>query len=565
MKVYRKLAKKNVSIDDQKDFLAAGGEGSIYLVDKFCYKITNHPFVESKLIELMELKRDNVVVPIDFLLDNKNNMVGYVLNYIDGDALCRLFNTSFWNDNKLDVNSISGIIEKFIETTQYIHDSKCLVVDWNEMNFLVDRKFEVPYFIDTNAWKTKSFPPDAITPLFRDHSSKDFSALSDWYGVGILACKLYVGIHPYKGSHPNYGKKIDDTLKRMIDNVSIFNKKAKLPAAARSFDNIPDNYMKWFIDIFEKGKRIPPPNVVGYVTVSKKKIESVFKYFKTDLHKLFQYNVKRYYVINGKEVVFGENEIIIDDKVAPLKNKKVKVGVIVSQRDMVPYFVFISNEKFHIYDDNGNLVDVAVFAKDFLVHDHMIYALHRGTIFQLSCSDIGGKQVFTFGDRYDVMPNSTKSMGSCFYMSVMGNTHFLLPSKTGSKYFLRNIRVKELDGYKIIEAKHDNNVLGIIGEKDGKYDRFMLILDLIDGKYIINTENDIDAPFLNFVVLDNGIGVSMDEDGLVTIFTTKIDKYQTKTIKDDSITSTLRLFKSGTKVLFADGKKVFSFKVAKND
>src|SRR5574343_2026465 len=138
MKVYQKLQKKNITINEKTDFLASGGEGTIYLKDNFCYKITDNPFVEAKLYELMSLKKDNIIVPVDFVLDNKNNLIGYVLPFVNVDSLCKLFNTQFWVDNNFDSKNAATLLDKFVESVQYIHDNNCLVVDWNEMNFMVD-------------------------------------------------------------------------------------------------------------------------------------------------------------------------------------------------------------------------------------------------------------------------------------------------------------------------------------------------------------------------------------------------------------------------------------------
>lgn len=563
IKIYQKIAKKNININEKDDFLASGGEGSIYLINNLCYKITNHSFKEAKLLELMQLKRENVVTPIDFILNQKNALIGYVLKYIDGEALCRIFSNNFWIDNKIDQNTISNILNNFVETIQYIHDNDCLVVDWNEMNFLVDKSFTTPYFIDTNAWKTKSFSADAITPLFQDHSSDKFNKLTDWYGFGIIACKMFLGIHPFKGTHPAFNRTQEDTILRMKKNISIFNKDTKLPVATRSFDCIPDNYAKWFINIFENGSRVEPPNVAGYITVAKKTVISKFKYFETNLFRTFSSRVHRYYVINDKEIAFCENEILIEQRTISLKDKNKKIGVIISQREKEPYFVFIRNEKLQISNDKGDLVDLDLSAEDFLAHEHIIFVKNRGSMITLVCNDLNGKQIFSIGDSLSIMPKSTKALGNCFYMSVMGNTHFLLPYSTANKFYLRNIRIQELDEYKIIEAKFDLNTLGIIAEREGKYHRFQFIFDAINDSYFMTVENDVSVPILNFVILDNEIGVSMNEDGAINIFRANNKKYSVNSIVDDSIKNTIRLFKNKTTVLFTEGEKVYSLKVVK--
>lgn len=564
MKVFLKGQKKPVTISEDKDFKAAGGEGSIYKIGDICYKIYTDPsrmVPEEKIKELMQLNRDNIIVPLDIIMNQKNSLIGYTMKYIDGIALCRLFTTSFLDDNNITNPMLSDIVDKMVETIQFIHDHQALIVDMNEMNFMVNNAFNLPYFIDTNAYKTKSFKPDAVTPMFMDHLAKEFNELTDWYGFGILACKIYLGIHPFKGNHPNYGRKTDDVLKRMVDGVSIFNKNTTLPNAVRDFGNVPDAYMKWFIDIFEHGKRLMPPNVAGYVTVVKKQIDNIFKYFDSKLYKLFQEEVKRYYVINGVEVMYSDKAIMVDDKVVPIKNPKVKIGVTVSGREKVPFFVFVNKKILTIYDTTGNKVPFELEADDFLIHDHIIYSVLNGRVTQVVLKDFSGKQVFSIGDTWDVTQKSTTVMSNCVYMSVLGKAHILIPEESGGDYFLRTLRIQELDQYKIVDAKFDKNVLGVIGFQNGKYDRFMIMIDKLGEKHHIVKDSDIGIPYMNFVVLENGVGVSMDENAVVSIFTTKPSSYQMKSIKDDSIKGSIRFFKSGMTVLFADGKKLLTLKV----
>jgi len=433
---------------------------------------------------------------------------------------------------------------------------------------MIDRMFKVPYFIDINAWKTKSFPPNAITPLFMDYTTKKLSNMTDWYGFAIISCSLYLGIHPYRGTHPKYGRKIDDVIQRMKDGVSVFNKEVKLPPATREFDFIPDSYVKWFIDVFEHGKRTLPPHAAGFVTVVRKKIDVMFKYFTANIYKLSLHpngkEIKRYYYINGIDVGFFDNEIVINDKVIKIHYKSMKLGVLISQKNKIPYIVFIKNEKLQIYNIDKKKIDFELAAEDFLVYNDLIYVYNNGKIIQVVCADIGVKQIFSIGQSWDATLYSTKVLGNCFFMSVMGKAYAFYPTtSTSGKQFLRLVRLEELDSYEVVEAKNDMNVLVFVGFKDQKFDRFMYIMDNIDDEKHLEIYSDIGSPYINFVVLDNGVGVSMNENGEIEIFIANSKKYQSKIILDDSIKKRIRLFKAETKVLFVDGAKLYHLSVVK--
>lgn len=566
MKLIEKNANKKVTIDEKQEFLAAGGEGSVYLHNGICYKVYTDPahmIPEVKIQELMEIKRDTIIAPLDILMFAPNKIIGYTMNYVDGYPLSRLFNIQFLTDNNIPAQALADLCDNAVASIQHVHDKNCLVVDHNEMNYMVDKVFKKVYLIDINAWQTKSFKPSAITPLFQDHSTKDFSVLTDWYGFGIVAFKLFIGIHPYKGTHPKYPRNNVGVIQRMKDGISALNKDVHLPDAARSFDHVPTAYMDWFKAIFEQSKRIPPPHVAGYVTVVKKVIEKKFQYFTTDLYKILQKEVRRYYKINGVDVVFHDDEIIVGLKSIPIKRKNVKIGVMISPIQKEPYFVFVHGGKLNIYDAMGKKNSLDLFAEDFIIDDHVIYVMANGKVLQIVCNDFGDVQVFAVGQTWDVTHKSTSALGNCFMVNLIGKIHFLVPIKIGDKLVMRIVRVAELDSYRVIEAKFDGNVLGVIGVKDGKYDRFMLMLDKIGVTYFLIKDEDIALPYLNFVVLDNGIGVSMDENAEVTIFTARHEKYQAKSIQDKSMRSSMRLFKDGVKTLFAEGNKVFSLSTAK--
>ena len=58
---------------------------------------------------------------------------------------------------------------------------------------------------------------DPLTP------KNGFNKLTDWYSYAIVTFQMYIGIHPFKGIHPDYKPK--DLELRMKDGASVFDKK----------------------------------------------------------------------------------------------------------------------------------------------------------------------------------------------------------------------------------------------------------------------------------------------------------------------------------------------------
>ena len=89
----------------QRHFLAAGGEGKIYVKDKTVYKIYEDPvqmIPEGKIRELSVLDDPHIIKPELPILDAKNILIGYTMKYVkDAIALCMLFTKTYRNTNHI--------------------------------------------------------------------------------------------------------------------------------------------------------------------------------------------------------------------------------------------------------------------------------------------------------------------------------------------------------------------------------------------------------------------------------------------------------------------------------
>ena len=119
------------------------------------------------------------------------------------------------------------------------------------------------------------------------------------------------------------------------------------------------------------------------------------------------------------------------------------------------------------------------------------------------------------------------------------------------------LNIKELDGYKIIDAKYENNVLVVVGiTLQGQYDRFVFRLD--KSNYDCRKVENILFTGLNFVVNDAGVCVLLNEEEHIEIFSNKINSGKVKEIEDNCISGDMKLYCNGSKILFSKGNKMFS-------
>ncbi len=558
--------KGEVQLSDEHDYVADGGEGRIYAQGDVVYKIyldRSNMIPEAKIAELSELDRPNIIRPKDILLNEKNHVVGFTMDRVDGTELCRLFNTIFLKSNNVRPDMLLKLVENMQETTQFIHDKECLVVDGNEMNYLVDHgDYALPFFIDVNSYQTRNFPASAINIVFADPHAKTFSALSDWFTFAIVACKLFVGIHPYKGKHPNYGKR--DLLKRMKDNISIFNPETSIPLAARDFSHIPTAYYEWFVKLFEKGERLLPPGVAGLLKVVQVTAELVQSTgnFAIKLLRKYDREILKHSAVHGKHVVVTQNALYVDRTRHDLK--QFRGEVVFTPKTLSPLIAGIREKDgmLAISDMNGNALDLTlkVSRKPFVV-DNTIYAVHRGDLTEVAIHEINKRAVASVSNVWKIMPKSSVLFDGLIYQSVLGKSYLVIPYHRTGKSYCAIQAVPELDEYRIVDGKHDQRVCMLIGYNDDTYHRIIVRFDETYQTYDVRVIEDIDYPMINFVTLDNGIVVSIDEHTLVEVFSNRVGSSKVKRIDDPDIKQEMILSKDGTTVLFYTGNKLYSLKM----
>lgn len=527
-------------------FIASGGEGDIYGKDKTIYKLY-HPgktIALSKIKELQELKKDNIISPKDIVYDKVGNILGYSMTWLkDAIAMCKIFTNDFRNKNNFTNEMVIELVKQIIMDTKYIHSKKCLIVDGNELNYLVSPDFKTPYFIDCDSYKTPSFEPTALMDSIKDYHTQGFNELTDWFAFAILATQLFVGTHPYGGRHPDFKKY--DQEGRMKANVSIFDKNVTVNSAVRDFGLIPTRFKDWLIDVFQKGNRSIPPNldntfiaiaaiknIVGSNTV----IFNLIKEFSNNL-----INVSGNCYIEQGSIYTDAIQNIITGKKALLGLKDGKLNI-----------------KFDFEEYND------IIAESFMVTDNTIVYKNYDKITQCEFMKIGNNHKIVPVTSWTVMPNSTKLYEGVFFQKALGKLIINIPykNKLNNKRAMFQSIMPELQGYDIYDAKYERNILYVVATKNGKVYSFIFKFDDIHTTYsvFVNQESEYHNP--NFTVLDNGICVLINTDDELLVFNNNYLNNSIKTIKDKNVRHDIKLYSDGMKVLAVDMCKLFRIKLS---
>jgi hypothetical protein len=540
---------RRVNLSDQ-DFVAQGGEAKLYAQGDWLYKIYHDPskvIAPAKIQELAVLDHPQIIRPQQLLFDAQQQPVGFSMARVkDSVALPRLFTNDYRRAQHLNNADILALIEALRDTIRFIHSQGCLLVDGNEMNYLVDaRDHRQPYFIDVDSYQTPSFPATALMQTIRDYHSPGFSTGSDWFAFGVVICQLWVGIHPYKGTHPDFKK--HDLAARMQAQVSIFNPAVRLPTAARALSQIPAAWRDWLLGLLEQGLRVPPPLVSAPAAVYAPPLNLLPQASaQLDIQLLRQYpavitawldEAAGFGIVAGQHLYLEQTQFALDDA---------QTRLIFSPQRGLPLACRVVDGQLQIRDlHNGQTVPVSMQASGLVSSQNQLYVLAGGQLTQLKLTELGTKLFATPGTSWQVMPHATVLLEGLLYQNVLGMPYLVLPQPPLACAMLP---VPELRDYRIISGKHQGGVVMLLAYKQGRYDRLCLRLSADYRQYQFDCGTDVELGALNFVVLDNGLVIQILGDGELLIF----QRHGTarKQIQDAQIRSDSQLAKQGNTGLF---------------
>ena len=548
----------------QNNFVAKGGEGKIFQRGNLAYKIyedLSKMIPAGKIVELSQLNKPNILRPIDLIINKKRQNVGFTMNWLGDDvvALCKPFTNTFRQNNGIEDSMIVELVENMKKLTQFIHSHNCLIVDGNELNYLVGNDFLTPYFIDVNSWQTKSYPATAIMPSIRDWTTESFTPLTDWFSFAIVTFQLFTGIHPFKGKHKQYRK--NDFVSRVKNRISVFNGEVRLPPTTRDFNIIPASYKDWYYKIFENGDRKPPPEVPGYAGVAQITVKLIKSTGSFEIESIREFDERILYHNPTTDITKTESKIYLgrtDYKISQ------GVEVLLTPLEQIPVLVKISNKKIHFKSlkPGYTFKEVDLNCSDMMIVNDVLYLKNGPKLIEMDFKTNGQIIIPLIKMVWNIESLSSKLLSNIIYQSVLGKAFLCipLPNKSGKSSFIVK-PIPELDDYQIIDAKYDNHVCILMAHKGAEYYRIILTFDEKYNSYKCRVVRGVDYIPLNFIVLDNGVCINIIEDNLIEIFFNKISKVDVNQIEDPDIDNSMRLCKDGTIVKFFKDKTIYSMKM----
>jgi len=494
----------------KRDFVGSGGEGSVYVRGDTAYKIyakSDRVIPEGKLRDLSGIKNPNVIRPLNMLMSLKNKPVGYTMKFVQGGVpICQMFTKAYKKRNGIDPQMVLGIVQDMQEGLRSIHAADVLVVDLNEMNLLV--KSSDVFWIDVDSYETRNYPATAIMDSIRDwHANGKWSRETDWFSWGIVSFQMFMGIHPYKGKHQSV-KKMPD---RMKQNLSVFNQEVKVPKMVPSFDTIPEAYRRWYHAVFEEGRRVPPPKDLAAVVVlaTPRQISSTDKIKISEINS-FDMDVLRYARLGGLDLVAMDGGIVCltNGRGTPITLRG--DGHFGHTEAKAPlYGRWKGGEAILVDPRTGGAVGHPVPCQSMMAYEGHFYVHQGDNIIEMTAKEVGGATMLFPHPVANVMPKATQLFDGVAIQNMLGTWYASVFPASKRSY---QVRLADLDGYRVVDAKHDRGVLIVIGTKNGQYDKFVYRFERDYTRTILFwKDEDVVYSGVNFVTLDKGVCAHIDE------------------------------------------------------
>ncbi len=555
----------------QSDYKATGGEGSVYQAQGTAIKIytdtkkMQRDGMAQKVALLKTLKHPSIMAPQGTVLDAKGVPIGIYMPFAEGTALAQLFTNSFRQREGLDDGHAKKIVEKMREITQFAHSQNAVMVDPNELSWVVDltkKSDPVPKIFDVDSWAVGKWGASAIMPSIRDWHTKGFTALSDWFSWGVVTFQVLTGIHPYQGTLLPY--KRNDFEARMKANASVFHKGISLNRNVRDFSCIPGPLLGWYEATFEQSNRSAPPSVLQQGATA----PAAARVYRTTSGQGSLVFEKLLSAAGDPAVRLWHCGIVRlrSGALYDIATQR-KLGVQLTPRGEV---VRVSNgwliadlllgaPQFVHVDDRTlaqTTLSLQVFGNGFVRYENRLFLVGEGELVELSYMNVG-KPLLSLGARTQILsPKATKWFDGCGVEEAMGAAFMVLPF--GEKACV-TVRIKELDKLVPINAKAGNRFAAIVAQtRAGEYRRVELTFNADYSSYSAKEEK-VQGPELNMALLPKGVGATIPDDGELLIFVPL--NGNVKEVKDSQVATDMELCNWGDLVTYIQNGDVWKLRM----
>lgn len=501
------------------EFLASGGEGSVYAVGNIAVKIYTDPtraLPVGKITELARITDPHIIKPESVVEDVSHKPVGYTMKLVrDTHPLCQTFTRAFREREGLDQVRMLNLTQQIQHLVEHTHKAGILIVDLNEMNYILSSDYKTVFAIDVDSYQTPNYKATAIMASVKDWSvsGNNFTEGSDWFSFACVAFQMLTAIHPYKGKHPT----VQGLEQRMQKGISVFDPKVTVPKMVYPFDQIPRGYLAWFKSIFVDGKRLPPPKDPGGVLVVQTAPRTTMPTGIVESTLLFTLEEDILFYQDGCSIF--QKGFYIQQRKFDAEGPFLVVGLTPQHKH--PFVVGVSGSRLVVHVagvrvKNPPPIDV----KSVMSCAGRVY-FHSGNTIQELVSFEGNTDQTSL-DRIvwgteqvaSAHPNTTKLFPGVAFQDLLGETQVVVFPEPGTAY---QVAIPLLNRNPVIDARFCGRVLMVHHvSPSGPLRSVFLFREDGSGFDLVSQGDDLS---LNFIRLDGGVVVHLLNDDSLEVWT----------------------------------------------
>lgn len=547
----------------KSEFKAQGGEGSVYVKGSSAYKIYADParcITQAKIDELSALVQPNIIRPLELVIDGRNRPVGYSMRSAGKTySLCQLFPKAFRQRNNITPDLMLRLVRQLQTGVSHIHSRGILIVDLNEMNFLVAADFSELFFIDVDSYQTPSFPATVLMESVRDRHAKTFSSDSDWFSFAVVSFQMFVGIHPFKGRYSAFHHLPDNAARldaRMGANVSVLHKGVSVPSTCLPFSVIPPAYLDWYRAVFEQGKRLPPPQAVqAVIAVAGPAVVQAIASRKFEVREVRELD---------SDIIWHDGVITATERSVYFSGRQYArppfdVKLIVTPRRQHLIAAYHDGSQLRFRDlTMDRLIETQIEGEEVMLSHGQLYLKQHEHIFAIDFIELPNNTLLGLRSVANVMMSSTRMFEGVAIQNLLGANYASIPSLGGGCH---QVRLPELNGAQIVNARLYRNVLVVVVTTGGCYDKYVFRFARDFDRYDVRKLLDVTTSGIEFTVLDTGVVLHLIDDDRLEIFSSVKDSTKLSVLEDEALKDDLKLFHTGKQALMAKGRKLYKFKL----
>jgi hypothetical protein len=150
----------------------------------------------------------------------------------------------------------------------------------------------------------------------------------------------------------------------------------------------------------------------------------------------------------------------------------------------------------------------------YFISNRCVYTVVRDSLVELSFINTGVKTNAMQQTVANIFHNH-KVYDGLVIQNMLNTCRFAIPYESGKCAI---VRVAELDKSRIVDARYESGVCIVMAERNGKYERHVLIFNKDCTTYNIRTETNVDLQDINFCLKDNGVCVTSSDDKIEVFF-----------------------------------------------